>query len=61
LEHNDRELAPRQLLLIPEVLIGGEEDIIARTLDSIKQGAIREGRPALFVGRRHRMTDKVPP
>lgn len=61
LEHDDGKLSPRQLLLIPEVLIGGEEDIIARTLRGIEQGAIGERRPPLFIGCRNRMADEVPP
>ena len=46
-------------LLVPQVGVGGDEDLEALTLGGIEQIAVLEGRPAALVGGLNPMPDQV--
>lgn len=47
-EHNDSDSAIREVLLIPEVRVGGEQHLEATGLRSPEQFPVAQRRPALF-------------
>ena len=60
-EHQYRQLPGRQVLLMPEALIGRDEEFVAIPFGSIKQGAVAELCPSTFEGRVHAVLWKVTP
>ena len=59
-EHDDSDSAIREILLIPEVRVGGEQHVEATGLRSREQFPVAQRRPALFESGHHLMRGQVP-